>query len=747
MPEPSERQHVRTCPFCEATCGLLVTTRGRDVTEVRGNPDDVFSRGYICPKAYALKELDADPDRLRTPLVRRGGRWHPVSFDEAFAEIDRRLVPIVREHGRDAVAIYAGNSSAHTLSLILYLRVLARALGTKNFYSASTIDQMPKQVAAGLMFGTAVSIPVPDVDRTQYLLVLGADPLTSNGSLMTAPGMSRRLRALRERGGRLVVIDPRRSRTAEVADEHHFIRPGTDAFFLFGLLHTLVVEERIAPGRLAEHVHGVETVCALARDFAPELVAARCGIAADTIRRIARDLAAAPAAAVYGRIGTCTQEFGALASWLVDVLNVVTGNLDRAGGAMFTRPATGAIHTAGTPGRGKGVRFGRRRSRVRGLPEVFGEFPIACLAEEIETPGEGQVRALITVAGNPALSSPNGDRLARAFASLDFMISFDVYLNETTRHAHVILPNVSPLEQSHCDVLLRMFAVRNVAHWSPAVFAPPPGQHAEWRSIVRLVGILMGQGPDADVEAVDDLIMRQRMESALADPTSPAHGRSADEVLAALAPRRGPERVVDFLLRSGPWGDGFGARPDGLSLARLEASPNGIDLGPLAPRIPDVLRTPSGKVELAPEAIVADCARLRAALEAPPPAMVLVGRRTLRSKNSWMHNLPSLVKGPLRCTLHVHPTDAARIGLRDGGTARVTSRVGALDVTVQVTDAVMPGVVSLPHGWGHDAAGARLGVAAAHAGVNTNVLADDLLLEPLSGNAVLCGLPVTVAAA
>ena len=740
----TEQVHYRTCPFCEATCGLEIRTRGREVSDVRGDADDVFSQGYICPKAYALKELDADPDRIRTPLLRRGNDWRPVRWDEAFAEIDRAWTRIRREHGPQALAIYVGNATAHTLSLSLYVPVLMRSLGTPNFFSASTVDQMPKQVAAGLMFGTAVSIPIPDIDRTQYLLILGANPLESNGSLMTAPGVPRRLRAIRARGGRVVVIDPRRTRTAAMADEHHFIRPGTDAYFLFGVLHTLFDEDLVRPGTLAAHVAGLEQVRAAARGFAPERVTARCGIPAASIRRIARELAAAPRAAVYGRIGTCTQEFGVLSSWLVDVINTLTGNLDRPGGAMFTRAATGSAHTHGPGGRGKGMRVGRRVSRVRGFPEFCGELPAACLAEEIDTPGAGQVRALLTIAGNPVLSTPNGGRLARALASLEFMVSMDLYLNETTRHAHVLLPGVSPLEQPHCDVLLRQFAVRNVVHYSPAVFPPPPGEHVEWETMLRLIGIAAGQGADADLQALDDFVMRQRIELALRDPTSPVHGRAAEEILAALAPRRGPERVVDFMLRTGPYGDGFGARPDGLNLETLAARPHGVDLGALTPRIPDVLRTPSGKIELAPELILGDVARLNAGLESSPAEMVLVGRRDVRSKNSWMHNFNALAKGNPRCTLQVHPDDAARLGLAAEGTARVTSRVGSVELPVEVTDAIMRGVVSIPHGWGHSEPGTRLSIAGAHAGVNSNLLADEDLLEPLSGNAVLCGLPVTV---
>src|SRR5579863_7517558 len=441
-----------TCPLCEATCGLEIETRGREIVSIRGDAQDVFSRGYLCPKAYSLKELHADPDCIREPLVRRGDQWLRVSWDDAFAEIERGLMPLLQEHGRDALAVYVGNPNAHNLASLLYLPVLLQAAKTHNFYSASTLDQMPKQVTAGLMFGAGLSIPVPDLERTDYLLLLGANPLVSNGSLMTAPDMRGRLRRLRQRGGKIVVIDPYRTRTAQEADEHHFIRPGYDAHFLLALVHTLFAEGLVAPGKLADYIAGLEQVREMTEPFTPENVAAVCGIEASMIRGLARDLAAAPRAAVYGRIGTCTQAFGALASWLVDVLNVLTGNLDREGGAMFPRAAAGQANTQGSPAKGRGVRFGRWCSRVRGLPEVYGELPVACLAEEIDTPGEGQVRGLISIAGNPGLSTPNSGRLARALESLEFMVSLDVYANEPTRHADVILPGPPPLRHGHYDL-------------------------------------------------------------------------------------------------------------------------------------------------------------------------------------------------------------------------------------------------------------------------------------------------------
>jgi anaerobic selenocysteine-containing dehydrogenase len=484
-------------------------------------------------------------------------------------------------------------------------------------------------------------------------------------------------------------------------------------------------------------------VLELVRDFPPEQVAGATGIDAGEIRRMARELAAAPRAAVYGRIGTCTQEFGTLASWLVDVLNVLTGNLDREGGAMFARAAVAQRNSAGAGGGGKGVRFGRWHSRVRGLPETYGELPVSCLAEEMETPGEGQVRALVTVGGNPVVSTPNAGRLDSAIEGLDFRLAIDIYVNETTRHADVILPGPEPLEKEHFDIAFYQLSVRNLANYSGPVFER--SGPAEWELFLRLAAIAAGQGPAADLEPFDDLVISTLVQRELALPGSRLAGRDPAELIAALEPRRGPQRALDFFLRSGPHGDGFGADPDGLTLDVLERNPHGVDLGPHEPRIPEMLRTPSGKVELAPEPIVADVERLRAALgRERNGGMVLIGRRQLRSNNSWMHNLPALVKGKDRCTLHIHPDDAARLGLDDGGRALVSSAAGRIEAPVELTDGIMPGVVSIPHGWGHDAPGARMEVARAHAGVNSNVLTDESQVDPLSGNAVLNGIPVEI---
>jgi anaerobic selenocysteine-containing dehydrogenase len=748
---PVTRTALRICPLCEAACGLEVGLAADDaIVRIRGDRHDVWSGGYLCPKGPALKQLHEDPDRLRAPVVRRDGRFVEVGWDEAFAEAGRLLGAVVSTHGRGALGAYVGNPSVHNLGGQLYLKPVLKGLGTRNIFSASTVDQRPKEISSALMFGTPITVAVPDVDRTDYLLVLGANPLASNGSLATAPDWPGRLERLRTRGGRLVVVDPRRSATAEKADEHVAIRPGGDAFLLFGLLHVLAAEGLVDPGPAGEWMTGLDEVVGLAAPFTPEAVEGAAGVPAATVVRLARDLAAAPTACVYGRIGTTTAEFGTLASWLVDVVNAATGNLDRPGGAMFPKPAAGSPNTKGAPRVGRGPRFGRYASRVRGLPEAIGELPVVCLAEEIDTPGEGRIRGLVSVAGNPVLSTPNAGRLDAALATLDAYVAVDPYVNETTRHAHVILPVPSALQRAHYDIFLSRLALRNTAHYTPPVLPRDPGMLDEWEVLARLALVAAGAGGDGPVSddpaVVDDDVVREMAASAVADAAGLVHGRPAEEIVEALGARRGPERLLDLLLRTGPYGDAFGARPGGLSFDALLAAPHGIDLGPLEPRLPEVLRTPSGMVELAPEALVADVARLRAGLESRrgDSSLVLVGRRHLRSNNSWMHNVSVLVKGRPRCTLLVHPEDAARLGLADGGAAEVASRAGAVIITVEVTEAIRPGVVSIPHGWGHDLPGVRLAVAGRHAGVNSNVLAEEDRFDPLSGTAVLNGIPVTV---
>ncbi|WJV49763.1 molybdopterin oxidoreductase family protein [Streptomyces flavofungini] len=788
------RTALRVCPLCEATCGLTLTVEGTGVTAARGDKDDVFSRGFICPKGASFGAADSDPDRLRRPLLRRDGRLEEASWEEAFDAVAAGIRPLVERYGPHAVGVVLGNPNVHTVAGALYPPLLLAGLGTRSLFTASTLDQMPKHVSSGLLFGDALAIPVPDLDRTDHLLMLGANPLDSNGSLCTAPDFPGRLKALRARGGSLTVVDPRRTRTAKLADRHVAIRPGTDALLLAAVAQVLFADGLVTLGALAEQVEGVEQVADAVRDFTPEAVADACDVPAATIRELARELAAAPTAAVYGRVGASTVALGTLTCWLVDVLNVLTGNLDRPGGAMFPLSATDRAPRPAGPG--KGFALGRWRSRADGHPEAKGELPIAALAAEIDTPvrgggagrdsvdggpdggpvgsapgrvpadgglGESPLRALISIAANPVLSAPDGDRLDKALESLDFMVSVDPYLNETSRHAHVVLPPPPPSQSPHFDFALNALAVRNQVRYNRAAVPLEAGRMAETEILARLVLAVSDGGPPcsseaeslgehgADPAAVDALAIDRALRKAVADPHAPVHGQDPGELADRLTGESGPERRLDLMLRLGPYGDGFGADPEGLGLQRLLDHPHGIDLGPLRPRVPQVLKTRSGRVELFPGPIAEDLPRLARALAASrtpggaPAGLVLVGRRHLRSNNSWMHNVPALVGGTNRCTLHVHPDDAGRLGLVDGGRARVTAAGGEIAVPVEVTDAVRPGVVSLPHGWGHDRPGTRLSVAAADPGANVNQLLDGTLLDPLSGTAVLNGFQVTVA--
>jgi anaerobic selenocysteine-containing dehydrogenase len=734
----------RVCPLCEACCGLEIRHDAGRVISVRGHDADVLSRGYICPKGAALKDLHEDPDRLRKPLIKRNGVHVEASWDEAFAEIAARLLPLREQHGADSIAVAIGNPTVHKFGLAYTFPHLLKALGSANYFSASTLDQMPRQLACGLMYGHWLSVPVPDITRTDFLLIFGANPLVSNGSMWTVPDFRGKAKALRARGGKLVVIDPRRSETAAVADAHHFIRPGTDVFLLLAMVNTLFAENLVRLGTVAEHVTGIEALKAAVVDFTPERVAAQCGISASEIRTLTRSFAQAERACAYGRMGVSVQTFGTLANWLIDVLNVLTGRLDAEGGLMFPKAAAYSANTVGTPGSGRGIGIGRRASRVSKHPEVFGEFPITAMAEEMETPGAGQVRALISIAANPVLSAPNGARLASALSTLDFMVSIDIYLNETTRHADVILPGLSPLEELHYDVAFTQLSWRNQVRVSAPVFAPDPAHMPEWQVMLKLAAMLRGE-PWQDAQALDDALAVQEAKRIA--------GKQADQaaaVLQAVAPHTGPARMLDLALRSGAYGDGFGMRT-GITLAQALATPEGIDLGPHQPRIPEVLRTVSGKVELAPALCVNDLPRVRAVLDAArkDDEFVIIGRRDVRSNNSWMHNLPILAKGPMRCTLLIHPQDAQALGLKDGAMARVVSVVrnaAAISAQVELSEAMMRGVVSLPHGWGHDQAGTRLHLAAERPGANLNAVLDENSRDPLSGNAVLAGVAVRVEA-
>ena len=740
----SRRTVQRVCPFCEATCGLAIEVEGDAIVSVRGDKQDPFSRGYICPKAHGMKELYHDPDRLRRPIRRTADGWEEITWEQAYDEVATRLLAVREQHGNDAIGTYTGNPVVHDLGALLYGQVLHRALATRSTFNSAAIDTLPKIVQTGLMFGRhfPLAVPVPDIDRTSYLLIVGANPVVSHGSLMTMPDAPGRLKRVIERGGKIVVIDPRRTETAKLATEHHFIRPATDAAFLLAIVHTLFDERLVDLGAARGLVNGLETVEAVARELPPESVAAYCGMPADVIRRIARELAAAESAACYGRLGTCVQEFGTLASWGVDLVNVLTGNLDRPGGVMFTTPA--APIDSAMP-KGKGFEIGRWTSRVSGQPEVEGKIPSSTMAEEMLTPGDGQVRAMILLMTNPVRSAANSAELEAAFSGLDFLVAVDFYLNETTRHAHVILPTPSPAELPSYELGLYLLSVRNVAKWSSAAVPPPPECPTTWQVLLNVAARLMGFGGMPE-QVIDDFVFRKFAEGAVEAHTT-WQELTVDEVVEKVEGTIGPERLVDMLLRLGPYGDGFGRQSDGLTLAKLKAATHGIDLGPLEPRLRDVINTESGLIELAPPTMTNDVARLRTDMATRNGGLVLIGRRDLRCSNSFMHNLPALVKGRDRCTLHVSPADASRLGLGTGSAARITSRVGSVVAPVEITDDLMPGVVSLPHGWGHDADGSRLHVANAHPGVNTNALTDNRAYDAASGTAVLFGTPVTVEAA
>ncbi len=712
--------HYRTCPLCEAMCGLEIEVENGEVLSIRGDAQDPLSKGHICPKGAALAHVHEDPDRLRYPLRRqRRGEFERVSWEEAFAEIGRRLHEIQTEHGNDAVAVYAGNPNAHNLGALIFGPLLIRELRTHNRYSASSVDQWPTMFASYFMYGHQLVWSVPDVDRTQTFLMLGANPLASGGSFMAGGDIGARLKGIMERGGRLVVVDPRRTETARIASEHLFIQPGTDALFLAALLREILTTQGMRPGHLVHLVRGEASLFEAVDRFTPQRAEGPTGISADAIRRLASELVASDAAVVYGRLGTSTQRFGATCQWLINAINLATGNLDRPGGAMFTEPAFDIVHPPAPIRMGRGS-YGRWRSKVRGLPEFGGELPAAVLAEEILDAGDGAIRALLTAAGNPVLSTPDGRGLDEALSSLDFMVSIDPYVNETTRHADFILPPSSPLERSHYDVGINLIAVRNVAKWSPPLSEPSGDTRPEHRIIA---GILRH-------------LSRARGEGRL----GAAKWRALEKL--------GPDRILDIGLRAGPRGMGIGK--EGLSLARLAAAPHGVDLGPLETCLERRLDPAHRYIDVAPEILVGDLDRLDRELPTDAAeaktrgAFRLIGRRHMRTNNSWMHNVPKLAAGKPLCTLMIHPEDATELGLEDGDEAVVSTHVGSVTVPVEHTTTMMRGVVSLPHGFGHDRRGTKLRVAEKRPGVSMNDLTDPALLDVLSGNAVLTGFSVEV---
>ncbi|MFP8878216.1 MAG: molybdopterin-dependent oxidoreductase [Myxococcota bacterium] len=711
----------KTCNLCEATCGLLIDVKGNRAVRIRADDEDPFSRGHICPKAIALGQIQEDPDRLRHPVRRTAEGWERITWEAAFSEVSENLVRIQREYGDDAVATYLGNPAAHNFGMVFYLTPLYRALASRNRYSASSLDQNPAHAASLFLFGATLRIPVPDIDRTDFLLMLGANPVVSNGSLMTAPGFGKRVRELHERGGRFVVVDPRHTETAELADEHLFIRPGHDGLLLASLLRVVLSEKRTRNNHVWEQIDGLEGLERAVEPFEPESVAARVGIAADAIRQLARDFAAAPSAVCYGRIGICQNPFGTLNNWLVSALNIVTGNFDRAGGAMFPTPAIDLADI----GRQLGGKTEDWKTRVRGAPSFNDEQPSACLAEEMSTPGEGQIRGLLTLAGNPALSAPNGIAIDRGLAGLDFFCAVDFYINETTRHANVILPPTWSLEHENYEVVFHQFAVHNTAKYSRPVLTPSPGTRHDWQILIELAMRIFEQKETRSLVRLGLRLLR-------------ASGNFFS-----------PRRLMDWALRNGPYGDRFRPWRRGLRIGGLESHRKDIDLGPLEPCLSRVLQTQNGRIELAHPVITSELERLSTTIASGPtegPKMVMIGRRDPRTNNSWMHNVPLAVKGPDRCNLIVHPDDAKLLGLDGAKHVSIRSRVATRVARLTISDEVMPGVVSLPHGWGHGVQGMRMQVASAHPGISFNDLADDSVIEAVVGNAVLNGIPVELEA-
>jgi anaerobic selenocysteine-containing dehydrogenase len=715
--EKAQTTHYRACNICEAICGIEITANGEQRLDIRGDKDDPFSRGYICPKAVALQDIYYDKDRLKYPVRRTADGWQRIGWDEAFDEVAQNLKRIRAKCGRNSIGTYLGNPTVHNYGALLFAPQFLRSLRTRNKFSATSVDQLAHHVSAYLMFGHQLLLPVPDLERTRYFLILGANPAISNGSLMTAPGMPRRLQEIRERGGKVILIDPRYNETARLADRHLFIRPGTDVLLLLALLHVVFEERLTRLDHLESFTKGVKTVADLVIQFPPERVAATTGIQPNEIRNLAREFASAESAVCYGRIGVSTQEFGGVCQWLINVLNIVTGNLDRPGGAMFTLPAFDPI-TAPESLAARGS-FARRHSRVRKLPEFAGEFPVVALAEEILTEGPEQVKALVTYAGNPVLSTPNGRELDRALASLEFMVSVDFYINETTRHAHIILPPTSSLERGHYDIAFHVLAVRNTAKFSPALFQPGDDTREDWEILLELQTRMEHDGLRGRVK-------RKFMQQFL-----------------------GPERMLDLALRFGPYGAKVNPFSKGLTLRKLKKAVHGIDLGPLKPCLPARLRTTDKRIDLAPEAIVKDVERVKSkfldgALHESNGHLLLIGRRQLRSNNSWLHNSERMVKGKPQCTILMHPTDAAQRQLAKGDKVVVRSRVGSIVVPVEISDEMMQGVVSIPHGWGHDRPGNQMEVAQQHAGESINDLTDTQAIDALCGTAAFNGTLVTI---
>jgi anaerobic selenocysteine-containing dehydrogenase len=742
----SPAQAVRTrhgvCNLCEAICGLTFQVQGEGpqqrIVGIKGNEADPLSRGHLCPKAFALKDIHEDPDRLRQPVKRvtvdGHTRWETISWDEAFTLVVEGLARVREQHGANAVAVYQGNPSIHNWGTVTHGPLFFGQLGTRQRYSATSVDQLPHHIVSCWLYGHQLRLPVPDIDRTRFMLVLGANPLASNGSLMTAPDIRTRFKALKARGGKLVVIDPRKTETAAIADEHHFIDPGTDAAFLLSLIHTLFAEELVQPGPLDGLLDQLKDVRNAVAPFKPELTAAHTGIDAATTRRLARELAAAEGGVVYGRMGVSTQAHGVVCHWAIQVLNILSGNLDREGGALLPSPLLNLIDLKLIgPGH-----LGAWRSRVRGAPEFGGELPVSVLAEEMITPGPGQVRALVTSCGNPVLSTPNGRQLDAALANLDFMVAIDFYRNETTRHADVILPPTCFVEHDHHDLVFLHLAVRNVTRYSDAIVTPAPDSLHDWQIFSELARRYARRTWALERRSVAQRLIGLASRAAMRH-LSPRRLLAIGLAVASRRAKKAHQRGTDT--------EAPCTRP---TLRELLAHPEGIDLGPLRPSMAQALRQSHERIRLLPLGIRQELPQLAALFTPAPPteiqALKLIGRRDVRSNNSWLHNSERLVSGKPRCTLWMHPRDAAQRALSQGQTVRIHSRVGSVHVPLHLTEDIRPGVVSLPHGWGHDRPGTQLAVAQAHPGASLNDLSDDLITERISANAAFSGQAVQVEA-
>ena len=693
--------HYRTCNICEAMCGLEIKHQGNEILSIKGDKEDPFSRGHICPKAVALQDFYADKDRLKTPLRRTADGWKEITWDEALDEIATRFRGIQQSHGQNAVGVYLGNPNAHNFGNAIMLPRFFKALGTNNRFSSASADQLPHHVASNYMLGAGMLIPVPDIDHTDFMLVIGANPIVSNGSLMTAPGVHKRLKAIQDRGGKIVVVDPRKTETAKKADQHLFIQPETDALLMLALVHTLFAEDRVNYGHLEAMIEGADRLEDAVKPYSPDAVAGACGIDADTIHQLARDMSEAKSAVCYSRMGASTQSFGGLCQWLNNVLNILTGNFDRRGGAMFPQPAFDLLQGR----KGKASSYGRYESRVRKLPFFNSEFPVATMADEVLTPGDDQIRAMITIAGNPVLSAPGGNKLDEAFESLDFMVSVDIYLNETTRHADIILPATTGLEVPHFDVFFNSFAVRNTVKFSEPMFEKTANQKHDW-------------------EILRDLALKLT-------------GREDDGVT--------PEMMLDGGLKQGAYGK------DGMSLDHLKANPHGVDLGPLQPCLEHRIQTDDDKIHIAPQLYLDDLKRLNDSglLESKTESdypFAMISRRLPRSHNTWTQNSRRLVKGKDPCTLQINPEDAKQLGLEDGQIAQVSSPAGEVCLPVELNDDMFAGVVSIPQGWGHNRQDTAMNVAQAQPGVSMNDLTDSRRVDELTGNAAFNGTRVTVTA-